>query len=343
MEDRLQPEEQIDYDGVKDLLEYFLNDEEPVVKENGHVKCREEFGKEDEERSYGGGDDREEEVDSDGRRGDVSIVEGFNDDGSEGEDEGGEEVKEPFDVKDDDDDEIRKRAELLALPPHGSEIFIGGLPRDASEEDLRELANHFGDIFEVTVIKDKDTKESKGCAFVMFTSSDAAQKAIEGIHEKIFEGRTLRCNFSQAKHRLFVGNVPRSLMEEEVWRILQETGPGVQHIEMFKDPHNQTRNRGFLFVEFYNHACAEYTRQKMIDPNFKIDETNPVVNWANSSTADQVKAIYVKNLPDNVSSGRLKKLFEQNGEVTMVVFPPAKFGQGKQDLVSFISQRGTVH
>ncbi|CAL9769893.1 unnamed protein product, partial [Musa acuminata subsp. burmannicoides] len=75
-------------------------------------------------------------------------------------------------------------AKLLALPPHGSEVFIGGLPRDASEEDLRELAEPFGDIYEVRVMKDKDTKESKGFAFIMFTNSDAAQKAIEGIHER---------------------------------------------------------------------------------------------------------------------------------------------------------------
>lgn len=36
-------------------------------------------------------------------------------------------------------------------------------------------------------MKDKDTKESKGFAFIMFTNSDAAQKAIEGIHEREFK------------------------------------------------------------------------------------------------------------------------------------------------------------
>lgn len=49
-----------------------------------------------------------------------------------------------------DEDDKKKRAELLALPPHGSEIFIGGLPRDVSEEDLRDLCEPFGDIFEVS-------------------------------------------------------------------------------------------------------------------------------------------------------------------------------------------------
>lgn len=47
------------------------------------------------------------------------------------------------------EDEKEKHAELLDLPPHGSEVFIGGLSRDISEEDLRELCEPFGEILEV--------------------------------------------------------------------------------------------------------------------------------------------------------------------------------------------------
>lgn len=43
-----------------------------------------------------------------------------------------------------------KHAELLGLPPHGSEVFIGGLPRDVSEDDLRGLCESIGEIFEVS-------------------------------------------------------------------------------------------------------------------------------------------------------------------------------------------------
>lgn len=53
-------------------------------------------------------------------------------------------------LKDDDKD---KHAELLNLPPHGSEVFIGGLPRDILEEDLRELCEPIGQIFEVRKVR----------------------------------------------------------------------------------------------------------------------------------------------------------------------------------------------
>ena len=47
------------------------------------------------------------------------------------------------------EEEKEKHAQLLALPSHGSEVFIGGLPKDASEEDLRELCEPIGETFEV--------------------------------------------------------------------------------------------------------------------------------------------------------------------------------------------------
>jgi heterogeneous nuclear ribonucleoprotein R len=39
-----------------------------------------------------------------------------------------------------------------------------------------------------------------------------------------------------------------------------------------------------------------------------------------------VKTIYVKNLPEDVSKEKVKDLFEEHGEVTKIVLPPAKAG-----------------
>jgi hypothetical protein len=50
----------------------------------------------------------------------------------------------------------------------------------------------------------------------------------------LVQRRTLRCSLSQAKHRLFIGNVPKGLSEDELRNIIHEKGPGVVNIEMFK-------------------------------------------------------------------------------------------------------------
>lgn len=49
-------------------------------------------------------------------------------------------------------EEKEKHAHILALPPHGSEVFIGGLPRDILEEELRDLCEPVGEIYEVRTV-----------------------------------------------------------------------------------------------------------------------------------------------------------------------------------------------
>ncbi|KAK3038768.1 hypothetical protein RJ639_027355 [Escallonia herrerae] len=235
-----------------------------------------------------------------------------------------------------DDDEKEKHAEILALPPHGSEVFIGALPREVTEEDLRDLCEPMGEIYETRLMKNRDTGESKGFAFVAFKAKDVAQKAIEKLHNTDFKGRTLRCSLSETKYRLFIGNVPKIWTDDEFRKVIDETGPGAENIELIKDPQNPGRNRGFAFVEYYNNACADYSRQKMSSANFKLDGNAPTVTWADPkstpdhSAAAQVKALYVKNIPENTPSEQLKELFQRHGEVTKVVMPPAKSG-GKRD------------
>lgn len=43
----------------------------------------------------------------------------------------------------------------------------------------------------------------------------------------------------------------------------------------------------------------------------------------------QVKAIYVKNLPKNVAQDQLRELFGRHGDITKIILPPAKLGQEK--------------
>ncbi|KAJ0021224.1 hypothetical protein Pint_31881 [Pistacia integerrima] len=238
------------------------------------------------------------------------------------------------DMKVEDEDEKKKHAQLLALPPHGSEVYIGGIPHDASEDDLRSFCETIGEVTEVRIMKSKDSSENKGFAFVTFRNVELATKAIDELNNAEFKGKKIRCSTSQAKHRLFIGNIPRNWGLEDLRKVVSEIGPGVTGVELVKDMKNSSNNRGFAFIEYHNHTCAEYSRQKMMNPKFKLGSNAPTVSWADprnadSSGASQVKAVYVKNLPKNVTQDQLKKLFEHHGKITKVVLPPAKSGQEK--------------
>ena len=46
-------------------------------------------------------------------------------------------------------DESNKEDDPMSRPPHGSEVFIGGITKDVVEDDLRELCGTCGHIYEV--------------------------------------------------------------------------------------------------------------------------------------------------------------------------------------------------
>lgn len=190
-------------------------------------------------------------------------------------------------------------------------------------------------------MKGKESGEAKGYAFVTFMTKELASKAIEELNNSEFKGKRIKCSTSQVKHKLFIGNVPKYWTEGDMKKVVAEIGPGVICVELLKDPQNSSRNRGYAFIEYYNHACAEYSRQKMSNSNFKLGSNAPTVSWADprnseSSAISLVKSVYVKNLPENITQDRLKELFEHHGKITKVVLPSAKSGQEK-------SRFGFVH
>jgi heterogeneous nuclear ribonucleoprotein R len=137
--DRQQPEEQLDLEGDDDIMD----------DDDGYR--RRDDSEEPEE--YEENDDRQDEADSDGPgEDDTEIAVGGEEQAAEG--DGSDDMDKGGDGGPEDAEEKKKWDELLALPPHGSEVFIGGLPRDITEEDLRELCEPLGEIYEVCLLSE---------------------------------------------------------------------------------------------------------------------------------------------------------------------------------------------
>jgi RNA recognition motif-containing protein len=73
-------------------------------------------------------------------------------------------------------------------------IYVGQLPFDVSEDEVRELFTAYGQISSVTLIKDKFTGQMRGFGFVEMPDSGEAQKAIDGLNGKSFKNRSLVVN-----------------------------------------------------------------------------------------------------------------------------------------------------
>lgn len=54
------------------------------------------------------------------------------------------------------------------------------------------------------------------------------------INDQLSQGKKIKCSSSQAKNRLFIGNVPRSWGDEDLRKVVTEIGPGVTALELVK-------------------------------------------------------------------------------------------------------------
>jgi RNA recognition motif-containing protein len=82
----------------------------------------------------------------------------------------------------------------------GTKVYVGNLPYQCDEEQLRALFAADGrTVTEVAIITDRMTGQPRGFAFVQMASEEDATKAIDALHGSIFGGRTLTVNEARAK------------------------------------------------------------------------------------------------------------------------------------------------
>ena len=76
-------------------------------------------------------------------------------------------------------------------------LFIGSLPFSATEEQLRDLFSPHGDIIDLKIIIDRYTGQSKGIAFIEYSTAEQAEAAISAVHESEMDGRKLVVNVAR--------------------------------------------------------------------------------------------------------------------------------------------------
>ena len=68
-------------------------------------------------------------------------------------------------------------------------MYIGNLSYNVRESDLRDVMEEFGTVDSVKLIIDRDTRRSKGFAFVEMPEDSEAQNAIRDLNGATYEGR----------------------------------------------------------------------------------------------------------------------------------------------------------
>ena len=81
----------------------------------------------------------------------------------------------------------------------GRRLYVGNLPYKATDDDLMTLFSTVGDVASARVMRDMATGRARGFGFVEMTTDEAAQKAIEKLHQHEMDGRAIVVNEAQPK------------------------------------------------------------------------------------------------------------------------------------------------
>ncbi len=78
-------------------------------------------------------------------------------------------------------------------------IYVGNLSYQASEDDLRQAFGEFGNVSKVSIVIDRETGRSRGFAFVEMPVAEEAMAAMDNLNQREIAGRRISCN--EAKPR----------------------------------------------------------------------------------------------------------------------------------------------
>ena len=87
-----------------------------------------------------------------------------------------------------------------------TKLFVGKLSFSTTDQSLLAAFADFGKVISATVITDRDSNQSKGFGFVEMENQEDAQKAINALDGKEFEGRSIVVNVARPREERPQGN-----------------------------------------------------------------------------------------------------------------------------------------
>ncbi len=74
----------------------------------------------------------------------------------------------------------------------GKKLFVSNLDFEITTDQLHQLFSEVGPTISTVIASDRETKRSKGFAFIEMEGDEDAQKAIDSLNNKIINGRPIK-------------------------------------------------------------------------------------------------------------------------------------------------------
>ncbi|XP_076289464.1 CUGBP Elav-like family member 1 isoform X13 [Lasioglossum baleicum] len=144
--------------------------------------------------------------------------------------------------------------------PDNIKMFVGQVPHDMDEEDLRTLFEEFGRVHQINILRDKITGSHRGCCFVTFYTRKAALDAQNALHNvKTFSGMRHPIQMKPAdsenrsERKLFVGMLSKKFTENDVRNMFSVYGT-IEECSVLRD--STGKSKACAFVTFASKQYA---------------------------------------------------------------------------------------
>ena len=101
-------------------------------------------------------------------------------------------------------------AEAVVNPVHEEDrkLFVGALPQEAKDSDIKEYFEQYGEIDNINLKMDPMTGRSRGFAFIVFKGLDGLEAALQQ-NAHVVKGKKVTCKKAEARQgKIYVGKLP---------------------------------------------------------------------------------------------------------------------------------------
>jgi len=154
---------------------------------------------------------------------------------------------------------MAEAANVNEVQPIGDEddrkLFVGGLPQDATQEDISAHFATFGEIDNINLKTDPASGRSRGFAFVLYKTVQSLSDAIEA-KEHTVKNKEVAVKKAQAKQgKVYVGKLQPELTDAEIKEHFEQFG----NIANIEQPFDKTKNerKNFCFITFEKEDAAK--------------------------------------------------------------------------------------
>ncbi|XP_031733021.1 CUGBP Elav-like family member 1 isoform X11 [Anarrhichthys ocellatus] len=165
-------------------------------------------------------------------------------------------------------------------------MFVGQIPRSWSEEQLRELFEPYGAVYEINVLRDRSQNppQSKGCCFITYYSRKSALEAQNALHNmKILPGMHHPIQMKPADseknnavedRKLFIGMISKKCNENDIRMMFSPYGQ-IEECRILRGPDGLSR--GCAFVTFTARQMAQSAIKSMHQSQTMEGCSSPIV------------------------------------------------------------------